>query len=264
MKSLRNKTRKNYKKRKHCHGGSSGGGQLPPAKIAIFSLEPNKRLGIEDVNMDIDNDTEGEDVNMDVEEHNTNYQKGGDNYVGPTWGNLIITNFRISDNDLLSFQRLTSNVDCAASAMQIVGVIDKFTANIIRIMLNAHQQLGLYANEIESIFSLRTNKKHVFKPTTSAQEFVDFINTHLLPGCVVFCGVTYEVTSHVFLIGRDTSGTYIKIDPQKETRICNLKEEACIHSIFEGARSYFLLYNYENEFTVEEGESMGFTYVNLV
>lgn len=229
------KTRKNVKRR----GG--GGNQLPPAEIALFSL-PTKRPGVC---------------------QSIGVQKGGNlpqGYVGPTWGNLIITNFRISDNDIISFQRINSNVDCAASAMQIIGLIDNFTANIIRIMLIAHKQMGLYAGEIEAIFSLKTNKKFVFMPTTNADELVQYINAHLLPGCVVFCGATYGTLSHVFLIGRHTSGTFVKIDPQSSVSVCNLAEESCKRSMFKGAKSYFLLFNYEGEFTQKEGEIMGFTY----
>lgn len=206
------------------------------------------------------------------------YYKGGtlpENYIGQTWGKLIISNFNITDEQITSFRRIVSetfasNMDCVLSAMQIIGLLDVDTSNIIRIT-KIGSESGISQNEIELIFSLKTNKKFEFKGTDNSNEFIQYVNEHLKPGCVIFCGTTdrdvCKCKHHVFLIGKDTTGKMIKIDPQQkdEQKFCYLEtDEICQRSIIsENVLMYYLLFNYEGNLTQEESEQMGFIFESL-
>jgi hypothetical protein len=222
------------------------GGQLPPAPVGIVKLPPLSSL-----------------ENMYENPRKSLIQKGGllpQGYVGPTWGTLEISNFLISDQSISDFKRLSSkpHTDCVISALQIIGILDFFTANVLRITKIAPGS-GIYENEIELIFSLRTNKRFLFMPTTDVNEFAQYVKKHLQPGNVVFCGVTYtNGQKHVFLIGKDLNGNLIKIDPQVPYPLCFLEsDDECYRNFAENTSKYWLLFNYTGEMTLHEAYALG-------
>jgi len=242
------KTRKTRKTRKANRKNNIkiSGGQLPPAPAGLVKLPPLSSL-----------------ENMYEDPRKILNQKGGSlpqGYVGPTWGTLEISNFLISDQSISDFKRLSSKppTDCVISALQIIGILDFFTANVLRITKIA-SGAGIDENEIELIFSLRTNKRFIFMPTTDVNEFAQYVKKHLQPGNVVFCGVTYmSGQKHVFLIGKDLNGRLIKIDPQVPYPLCFLESnDECYQNFAENTSEYWLLFNYTGEMTLNEAYALG-------
>lgn len=239
MKNIRRKkTRKNRKQT---------GGELPIASVYIVDLLPISSL----------EETYKRPKNLN--------QKGGlisYEYVGSTWGNLVVSNFPISEVNLLSFRRLFANqsyMDCVISALQIIGILDFFTANIMRI--TSLSKIGFQHIEIELILSLRLNKRCLFKPTNNMSEFIQYVKQHLKPGNVVFCGASYTNIYHVFLIGMDLAGRIIKIDPQAPNPFCYLDtDQECVRVFAANSTTYYLLFNYEGNLTPEEQKELGFIF----
>lgn len=184
-------------------------------------------------------------------------QSGGalsKDYVGPTWGQLSAAIFRITDDQIKSFKRITaSGMDCVISAMQYIGILDTFAANLLRI-ISIGKTIGLSTSEIESIFSLRYGRRFKFESSTSITEFVSTLKRNLLPQHVMFCGVKYiGGSNHVFLIGRDISGNIVKIDPQSQPMYCYLESDVlCSNKFVENVEKYYLLFSYSGPMT--EGE----------
>ena len=235
------KTRKIYRRKNI----KRAGGQLPSTPGVVVKLPPFSSL---------ENIYKNPKTNLN--------QKGGllpRGYVGPTWGTLHLSNFTITDQILADFRRLSTRpyMDCVISALQIIGILDTFTANVLRITkIGTH---GIDSNEIELIFSLRTNQRFLFMPTNNIDEFIQYIRTHLQPGNVSFCGVTYmNGQSHVFLIGRDTDGNIIKIDPSVPDPYCFLEtDHECFRIFSQNTRQYWLLFNYTGNLTQYESYALG-------
>ena len=241
------KTRKIYIKR--------AGSQLPRASSQIIELPPLYAL-----------------ENIYKNKKAISKQKGGllsDTYVGPTWGNLVVSNFPISADNILLFKKLSTGpyMDCVISALQIIGILDFFTANVFRIT-KIGTTFGLDLNEIELIFTLRTNKRFLFLSTTDINEFIQNVNMYLQPGNVIFCGVDYlpnynfTITQkHVFLIGKNLNGRIIKIDPNARNPFCFLDTDRnCLNDFEINIIKFYLLFNYTGELTQAEAEAIGITY----
>ena len=246
MENLR-KTRKNRKR-----NIKRAGGQLPQTRAEIITLPPISSL-----------------ENIYKNDKPNSNQKGGflqAGYVGLTWGNLVVSNFPITSDNISSFKRIahSSSMDCVISALQIIGIFDYFTANIFRIT-KIGKMIGLDLEEIELIFTLRTNKRFTFLSTSNVNEFIHYVNVYLQPGNVIFCGVEYETaqvftptTKHVFLIGKDLNNRIIKIDPAVSDPFCYLDENIdCINKFASGTIGYYLLFNYTGYLTEREAEEIG-------
>jgi hypothetical protein len=239
------RTRKTRKidRRKHI---KRGGGQLPSAPAGIVKLPSLSSL-----------------KNMYKNPIKNLNQNGGflpKEYIGSTWGNLQVSNFPISDQNILDFRRISSrkHTDCVISALQIIGILDFFSANILRITKIA-SGAGIDENEIELIFSLRTNKRFLFIPTSNITEFSQYIKTHILPSNIAFCGVTRSNgIKHVFLIGKDSNGNIIKIDPQAPNPYCFLEtDQECYRIFSQNTLKYWLLFNYTGELSPYEANALG-------
>lgn len=176
--------------------------------------------------------------------------------------NLIVSNFPITASHLDGFKRLFAEYspsDCVISALQIIGILDCFTANLMRI--TNVSRTGVQLKEIELIFALRYNKKFEFQTTPDFNEFKNFVIDHLMPGHTVFCGIVREHTSHVFLIGKNLEGQLVLMDPQQPTNNniwCMMDTQDCFSSYMQGTLSYNLLFNYTNELTEAEQAQLGF------
>lgn len=130
-----------------------------------------------------------------------------------------LTEINITNQDLESFNRqFKSPMDCVINALQIIRILDKKQANIIRITAG---HLGITKEQIELIFMLQTNRNHSFigmKPNV----FENQIQNNLGMNKIVFAG--YGLTQpdgtilrHVFLIGRDSNNLIGYIDPSAVT-----------------------------------------------
>lgn len=243
------KTRKTKKNRKK--NIKRAGGQLPQTRAEIITLPSISSL-----------------ENIYNNDKPFSNQTGGllpTEYVGSTWGNLVVSNFPITSDNIVSFKRIANGtyMDCVISALQIIGIFDYFTANIFRIT-KIGTMLGVDLHEIELIFTLRTNKKFSFLSTNDINEFIQNVNTHLQPGNVIFCGVEFITQAftpsqnHVFLIGKDLNGRIIKLDPQSSNPFCFLDtDENCMREFAHNTIRYYLLFNYTGNLTQSEAEAIG-------
>lgn len=165
----------------------------------------------------------------------------------------ILSQFKISDDDINKFQRLFSTPnDCVITAMQIIGMLDNLTGNLLRIALAGNATL--YKDQIEKIFILYTGKFFDFTPTYDFDEFLNYLRENVDPGNVVFAGYS----GHAFLIGRTTDKTLVYIDPSVSAN-CDLELEECNKLISGNRAPWFLLHNSERKLSIEELRNMGFT-----
>lgn len=164
----------------------------------------------------------------------------------------ILSQFPISDSDIQNFRRVfTTPMDCVINAMQIVGMLDNLTGNLVRI--SSAGSSGFSKEQIEKIFILYNGKYFDFKPTNSFDEFSNYLRQHLMPGHVVFAGYS----GHVFLIGRQLDGTILYIDPQLDA-YCDVERPQCANYI-KSANTWYLLHHSERQLTEDELRSIGFT-----
>jgi hypothetical protein len=160
----------------------------------------------------------------------------------PACNNL--TQIIMSDEQINNFQRdITSPMDCFINALQLFGVLDTRTANLMRI--SSLGKTGFQKEEIEMIFIYVTGKNFDFKATHDYSEFSSTIKQRLQPGHAVFAG--YE--GHVFIIARTQTGTILYIDPQVPI-ICNLAE--CEERFLTSRSTFYLLFNSDEAITVEQ------------
>lgn len=139
-----------------------------------------------------------------------------------------LTQFIIGDEDLQRFNRqFKSPMDCVINALQIIRILDKKQADIMRIT-SGH--LGITKEQIELIFMLHTNRNHSFigmKPNV----FENQIQNNLGLNKIVFAGYSLSlpdgsINRHVFLMGRDSNNVIGYIDPSAVT-----SSESNIYSI---------------------------------
>ena len=163
----------------------------------------------------------------------------------------ILSQFKISDENIMNFRRhIQSPMDCVINALQLMGILDTLSGNILRI--SCVGSTGFEKYQIEKIFILYTGVNFEFKSTKDFDEFAKMIETLLLPGNVVFAGYT----GHVFIIGRYLNGQLVYIDPQLNT-ICDILN--CQDMIKNGGNEYFVLFNSEEKLTSTQLEYLGFT-----
>jgi len=160
------------------------------------------------------------------------------------------TQFAITDDNINGFQRvIASPMDCFINAMQIIGIINNISANLMRI--SSAGVTGFSKEQIESIFLLVLRRNVEFKSSANFHEFSSTIHSRLWPGYVCFCGYS----GHVFLIGRKADGTIIYIDPQVN-QLCNLDDLTCQAFVRDKSR-YFILFNSEHLIPDENIRQLG-------
>lgn len=163
--------------------------------------------------------------------------------------------FPITNEQIISFNRgIQSPMDCFINVMQLLGIVNNLTANIMRI--SAAGKTGFFQEEIEKIFIMLTGHNHDFKSTPNSQEFSKWIATYLPPGNVVFAGHEGQ-SKHVYLIGRTTDGHILYIDPQLGT-ICDLSLEEC-QTFISNNHTFRLMFNSESKLSPEQLRSLGFS-----
>jgi hypothetical protein len=156
----------------------------------------------------------------------------------------ILSQFIITDENLLEFDRtFKSPMDCVINALQIMKVLDSLSANIMRISTAGVS--GFTKEQIEIIFAYVYRKNYDFKSTANYDEWVNYINSYLNPGNMVFAGYS----GHVFIIGRNSNGVIVYIDPQNG-QLCNLSEPECENYVKMNG-PWFLLFNSVNYLTAE-------------
>lgn len=157
----------------------------------------------------------------------------------------ILSQFPITDANLQTFNRtFNAPMDCVISALQLMGILDNITANIMRI--STLGVVGFTTAQIEIIFAYKFRRNFDFKSTTDFDEWARWINTLLLPGHVVFAGYT----GHVFLIGRMLNGRLIYIEPQLNM-FCDLNSDDCVAHL-RNKDNWSLLFHSDQHLTADQ------------
>jgi len=163
----------------------------------------------------------------------------------------VMSQFQISDANILGFKRyVKSPMDCFINALQLFGLLNELTANLLRIP-TALQTYGFTKEDIEMIFILFKGNNFNFKSTHNFQEFSQQIDTYLHPGYAIFAGYL----GHVFILARKLDGLIMLIDPQGPL-FCNIND--CQHYIYKPNTDYFILFNSPEKLTVQQLQFAGF------
>lgn len=163
----------------------------------------------------------------------------------------IMSQFPMSDNNIVGFKRfINSPMDCVINALQLFGLLDTVSANLLRIPASL-QDTGFSKEEIEMIFILFMGNNFTFTLTKNFQEFATYIETFLNPGYAIFAGYT----GHVFILARHLNGEIMLIDPQ-EPIYCNINN--CQDKIRTGS-NYFLLFNSVEKLSKSQLQKLGFS-----
>ena len=163
--------------------------------------------------------------------------KGGfaENYGFPKCTNL--SQFVMTPNNIINFTRdFSSPMDCFINALQMFGVLDPYSANLMRISTIGTN--GFTKEQIEWSFMYRYNHNFNFERFPDFQSFSNIIVNSLQPNYAVFAGI-YR---HVFIIAKDQNNDIFYIDPQIKTPICPLNQKDCIDKI-KNTSEWYLLYN---------------------
>ena len=155
--------------------------------------------------------------------------------------------FKMNDQQIFSFKRWVKKpMDCVINALELMGALDGRNADLMRIAVG---DKGLQKDQIESMFSyLFPTNKWDFFGYTDIKLLEHFTMNIMEPGRVIFCGYYGHNVSvnaqigHVFLIGKDSAGNVLYMDPQVGANgiICNLMEPTC-YSHIQNKNQYFIL-----------------------
>jgi len=150
-----------------------------------------------------------------------------------------VVQFPITDDQLQRIQRTVIKPrDCVINAMEIIGIVDGRSADIMRIMVG---DTGIITSNIEGIFEFAFRRTFTFTPDNRIDLLGNYLDTSLMINHVVFLGVVYDDgNSHVFLIGKTMTNSLVYIDPQNPS-LCNLRDPACFTSVFARVTSYSIL-----------------------
>lgn len=150
-----------------------------------------------------------------------------------------VSEFKISDENLMKFFKLVDKPnDCVINALQIIGILDRLNADLMRIAVG---DIGLNDVQIRDIFRVVVpSKQWRFFRYTNVSDLAVFTSHFMKPGHVIFCGYEGPSINHVFLIGKTMSGNALYIDPQAKV-VCDLDYQ-CRHFI-ENKKGYYILQN---------------------
>lgn len=135
--------------------------------------------------------------------------------------------------------------DCVINAMEMLGLFDKFSADLMRIMVG---ETGLQEYQLTECFNLMYQdlgvKFHLHN-FSNPKSLGDFITNSLNLNHVIFCG--YD-SKHVFLIGKGLDGNLYLIDPQLglSNHMCNLSFKECLDFIDHKGTYHVLKYYNKN------------------
>jgi len=164
--------------------------------------------------------------------------------------------FPMSDSQLDGFKRhVAHSSDCVINAMQLLGLIDERTGDLMRI--TAMPLSGFHQQQIEKLMERTTGYKYDYRSSSSYQDFYAAA-TQLEAGRAIFCGIKRSNgTSHAFIIGRGLNGTLYFIDPQIPI-ICDINDPSCSAHIRENVTEWFILFRSDQELSRVQLEQAGF------
>jgi len=149
-----------------------------------------------------------------------------------------VATFSITNEDLKQFKRFIKKpMDCVINVLNLLNIIDRKTADILRITVG---YTGLEQNQIEELFAyFYPNGRWRFYSYTNIDTLVHYCQKELPINHVIFCGITNKKESHVFLIGKTQNGELIFIDPSIDL-LCDLADIQCARILLQASRYYIL------------------------
>ena len=149
-----------------------------------------------------------------------------------------IATFYITEENFKNVRRyVKKSRDCVVNVMEMLGIIDNTTADVLRIAVG---DVGLQKNQIEDIFSyFFPQARWRFFPYKNIQTLEEYCQKMLPVSHVIFCGIKTTKDAHVFLIGKRTDHEIVYIDPQMSV-VCELKYSECATHIV-NANEYYIL-----------------------
>jgi hypothetical protein len=153
--------------------------------------------------------------------------------------NFSVSEFKISDENLMKFFKLVDKPnDCVINALQIIGILDRLNADLMRVAVG---DIGLIDTQIKDIFKVVVpSKQWRFLRYTNVKDLAEFTSLYMKPGHVIFCGYEEHKINHVFLVGKTMSGNVLYIDPQEKV-VCDL--DAQCRRFIENKKAYYILQN---------------------
>jgi len=177
----------------------------------------------------------------------------------------------ITNENIDKFIRyVKSPMDCVINAMHIIGLLDNFSSNLVRLTCVGDE--GVTIEQIQKIFTLYSiidgnryeREAHEFLfleapemgGLSHANVFEKIVIERLEPQHILFCGYAMGGLKHVFLLGRYLDGSIMYIDPQVDGGvICDIGLAECFRYI-SGAQKYYLLHYNPEELTQQKIEEM--------
>jgi len=178
--------------------------------------------------------------------------------------NIELLQYPIQLDNLCLFRRLIqTEYDCVINALQIIGLIDDTTSQLLRIS-SAGQQTGFTQDQIGKIFTLYTKQQCKFLGPESWDNFKKELTDKLKPQHVTIVGEIKDNIKHVFLIANINS-KFIYIDPHiKDYAFCGLDEDPNCLNLIQDKDGYYLLFkNLDKTFTNDELSKYLSNYKNI-
>lgn len=174
--------------------------------------------------------------------------------------------FPFSQSTISNFRRrFATPMDCVITTLQMIGLINRFTAEIMRI--SCMGKTGINTETIMSVFIIAFKRNFNFIKLDSYEQFIRELTANLPCNNVAFCGYkNQDNTNHVFLMCREACGDLSLLDGTIATN-CSVTNPSC-RQLLTGKKSYYLLYNSRESLTDEQIESLytptTFTDVDMV
>ena len=165
-----------------------------------------------------------------------------------------LSSFAFSQTIIANFRRrFATPMDCVITALQMIGLVNRFTAEIMRI--SCMGKLGISTETIENIFIIAFKRNFNFMKISSYEMFLRELTSRLQCNNVAFCGYKNpDNSNHVFLICREACGNLTLIDGTIATN-CQLSSPLC-SSLLTGKINYYILYNSQTSLTDGQIESL--------
>ncbi len=122
----------------------------------------------------------------------------------------LLAQFLLPDGFIEQFHRtFASPTDCVINALQLLGVVDQFTSDCMRVT-----SMGtiMTSAQIELICALKYRHNFLFTPFDDFTQFSNLVANGLSNGHGVFAGYG----GHAFVIARALDGSFFYIDPQRD------------------------------------------------
>jgi hypothetical protein len=165
----------------------------------------------------------------------------------------FIAKYRIYPETIFKIQyvpRLNpSNVDCVVNAMEILGILSREEAGLVR------QRIGHGGIPPEQFLQKFREKNPEYNYNfiqISMRELIPWIINEMPSLSMIFCGYLHKNgVGHVYLIGKNNQGKIFLLDPQLNPPICSLETSDCFSHIANKS-SYFILVRDNVPMDIEE------------